>query len=287
MILQLQKSLTMKSQLITFVFSVLLLSSVLSFNSCKKENSDNDTSVALDNFIADNESYRLEDFANSAAKDSGVKRIEEGYYTVLPSGAKVLLSLGGTKKSITIIFDENANGGRGNRCDDGKFRKGTIQVEWQGLYFGPGTIITITTSNYYVDLNKYDYVKTTTNMGKNAAGHTVWDVNVSKALITFADGKTINWTSQRSIELIQEGASIYFNVYSVTGTAEGTDRKGRHFTVTITSPLIVAVACPWVKQGTLEIKPDGKSACTIDYGTGGCDNKATAEINGVVYNITL
>lgn len=277
----------MKSQLITLCFSVLLLSSVLSFHSCKKENSDNDTSIALDNFIADNESYRIEDFANSAAKDSGVKRIEEGHYTVLPNGAKVLLSLGGTKKIITIIFDENANGGKGNLCDDGKYRKGTIGVEWQGLYFGPGTTITITTSNYYVNLDKFDYVKTIINQGKNGAGHTVWDVNVSKALITFSDGKTINWSSQRSNELIQEGPSIYFNIYSVTGKAEGTDRKGRHFTVNITSPLIVAVACPWIKQGTLEIKPDGKSACKIDYGNGGCDNKATAEINNVVYNITL
>src|SRR5262245_1963105 len=102
----------MKSKLVTLGFTIVLLSFIFSFNSCKKEKSDSDTSVALDNFIAENESYRLEDFANSAAKDSGVHRLDEDAYTVLPNGTIVLVDLINTPKSITIIFDKSLNGGR-------------------------------------------------------------------------------------------------------------------------------------------------------------------------------
>ena len=283
----------MKSRFLTPGFSIILLCCVFSFNSCKKQNSDSDTSVAIDNFTAENESDRITDLTNSAAGDSGVKRLEEGAntsFSVLPDCAHVLLDTMSNSRSIIILFDSTSNGGKGCLCDwDQKYRKGAIIATWSGRYRRQGTIITLVTHNYYVDGTRFDYNKTVTNNGKNAAGNLTFSIHVSLAKITYSDGKTINWTSDRTREWIegQNTLTPLDDVYSITGSTEGTARNGNHFTATITSPLIFAVGCPWIKQGIIDITPDGKAIRTVDFGNGACDSQATVEIKGVVYNITL
>jgi len=277
-----------KPRFLSISISILLLSIAISFNSCKKDISESDTSSALDNFTAEIETYRIEDFVNSAARDSGVLRVEEGAYTVLPGGAVVLIDLVSARKSITIIFDPNMNGGKGILCDDGKYRKGTILTTWDKSngFNDSLRIASVTTSGYFVNNDQYDYAMTMTNNGRRN-GYLSWDVSVTKANITFADGETIRYTSNRTSELTTSGPSFYINVYSVTGTADATGKNGKHFAAKITKPQIVTPACRWIKEGIVEITPDGGAVCTVDYGTGGCDGKATAEINGVITNLTL
>jgi len=83
-------------------------------------------------------------------------------------------------------------------------------------------------------------------------------------------------------------------MYSITGSASGTTGTGTHFTVSITSPIIVKLSCwfespskPGLVQGTLQITPDGKPVRTIDYGSGDCDNTATITVNGNSHPYTL
>ena len=65
------------------------------------------------------------------------------------------------------------------------------------------------------------------------------------------------------------------------------NRLGRNFDITITSPLIVALDCKWVKQGTFELVPEDLDTRTVDYGTGTCDNDATVTIGSRTYNVEM
>ena len=99
----------------------------------------------------------------------------------------------------------------------------------------------------------------------------------------------MSWTSHRVREWTDGENTLtpLDDEYSITGTAEGTSRAGVHFTADITNPLIISVGCSNIKQGTIDVTPDGLAVRTIDFGTGDCDKDATVEINGVVYNIVL
>ena len=64
---------------------------------------------------------------------------------------------------------------------------------------------------------------------------------------------------------------------------------GNSFTATILSPLVIALDCRWIKDGTLEFSPSGKLKRTIDYGYpgGGCDKYAQVTIGNGTYVIEL
>jgi len=283
----------MKKGIFKFSLLAMLFASLATFNSCKKEQSDDDTSVASDNFKAENESDRIWDAINSSAYENSIYKVEDASFALLPSCAEVFLdtipdTITG-EKSITILFDTTSS--QGCMCSgwDNKYRKGEIKATWTGQYRDAGTVITISTHNYYVSGDKYDYMKTVTNNGLNGAGHYTYGINVSLANILFTDGTTMSWTSQRNREWVEGQSTLtpLDDVYSITGNAEGVSRAGASFTASITDPLIIAVGCPYIKQGTIEITPDGKPVRILDFGTGSCDSQATVEINGVVFNIVL
>ncbi len=283
----------MKEGILKFSLLAMLFASITTFNSCKKELSDDDTSVAADNFKAENESDRIWDAINSSAYENSIYKMEDANFALLPSCAEVFLdtipdTITG-EKSITILFDTTNN--LGCLCSgwDNKYRKGEIKATWTGPYRQVGTVIKITTHNYYVNSDKFDYVKTVTNNGTNGAGHLTYAIDVSLANILFSDGTSMSWTSQRTREWVEGQGSLtpLDDVYSITGNAEGVSRASVNFTTSITDPLIIAVGCPYIKQGIIEITPDGNPIRTLDFGTGGCDAQATVEINGIVFNIVL
>ena len=101
---------------------------------------------------------------------------------------------------------------------------------------------------------------------------------------------TISWNSYRTREWIageSTAANPMDDVYSITGSANGTAVNANTFTVTIDNPLIVALNCPYIQQGKLTLTPTSLSPRIIDFGSGGCDNNATVTINAVVYEVTM
>lgn len=174
--------------------------------------------------------------------------------------------------------------------NDGRYRRGKILVSFTGRYRRPGTIITTTFDNYYVNDNQVEGTKVVTNNGFNAEGHMSWTISVN-GVITFASGKgTITWKSQRIREWV-EGIDTPHNrwddVYLITGQASGERANGLSWTRKITNPLKVKLACRFIISGTVEIKPEGKPMRTLDFGDGECDNLATVTVDGKTYTIHL
>jgi hypothetical protein len=273
------------------IFSLLLAASATIFSSCEKENDTSDTTIALDNYTVTQESNGIMDAINSAAYDFGVMKLDEAgatSATLLPECATVIVDTLSNPKSITIEFSSDGNGCLCSDWDN-KYRKGSITATWTGKYRKQGTIIQIKTDNYYVSGNKFEYLKTVTNNGQNNNGNLYYSVDVQKANIYYSDNTTFTSTSTRTREWIAGSNTLtpYDDVYKITGSASGVSRNGDNFTYTISSPLEIAIGCRWIRKGIIVITPSGKPTRTIDFGDGSCDNKATVEINGTVYNINL
>lgn len=185
-------------------------------------------------------------------------------------------------KTITIDF-----GSTNCLGNDGRNRRGVIQVVTTGWYRDSATSITVTPQNYFVDDNQVQGSKTITNLGHNAAGNLHYGIEVSGS-VTTTEG-IITWTSDRDREWI-EGESTVFNpwddVYLITGTASGTNVQGEAFTVIILAPLRIQFGCRWIEAGSLKIVSNG-TEIVVDYGSGACDATATVTINGNTYTISM
>lgn len=278
-----------------FSISFVALSLFLAgFISCTKNDEAPTLAAEEANAMAENESNRVIQSVNNQATGAGLMGYSADIRDLddfLPECATVTIDTVNSFRTITIDF-----GSEPCLCDewDNRYRQGIVTATWTGAYKDSGTVVTITTTDYYQgvlpsQMNKFDFFKTVTNMGHNDNGNLHFAIDVSSAVITLWTGENITWTSQRDREWI-EGSSTplpFDDKYSITGSAAGTDRLGQPFTVNITSSLIFKFGCPWIVQGTLEIQHGSNPVAVLDYGEGTCDNDATVTIDGVTYNIEL
>lgn len=200
--------------------------------------------------------------------------------------ATVTIDTTSSPKTITIDFDS-----LGCVSNDGRMRQGIIFATFSGRYRSPGTLITATLINYYVDGYAVEGTKSVTNNGYNSNGNLWYTIEVDSARITdTATNAQISWESTRYREWVEDTATWwnpFDDVYLITGVASGVNVYGIPYTVEITTPLRVEIGCPWITEGQLEVRPQGFPIRYVDYGNGVCDRQATITINGVAYNITM
>ncbi len=256
-------------------------------SSCNKDNAKPDTefTAAADDAYAEQVFDNVTNIADEAydASSNGFKSTEGWIY--LGDCATVTLDTTSFPYLLTIDFgDTNC------LCNDGRYRRGKILVSFTGRYYHPGTIITTTFDQYYVNDNQVEGIKTITNMGFNDGNNMYWDITVNGVITLANDGGTITWDSQREREWI-DGIQTRFNKwddkYLITGTATGKRANGLHWTKTIVSPLRIELACRFIVSGTVNIQPEGRALRVLDFGDGTCDNIATVTVNGTTYTIYL
>lgn len=279
----------MNRKISKFITSATLCTAIIGgllFTGCRKPENDNDTAVATDNSIAETESNQVIDAAQSTMIDNGLGRVMNpgsSHATLLPSCASVTLD--------TIAHNITVNFGTTNcLCSDwdGKYRRGIIQIHYTGHYSDSGTVIHITTQDYFVNDNEYTFDKTVTNMGHNSLGQPYFNIHVATSTVVTPTGQ-ITWTSDR-VRTWTSGSTTttpYDDVYEITGTASGTSRNGTDFTIIITSPLVKEIGCRWITQGNMEIAPQGLATRFVDFGSGNCDSEAKVTVNGVTFTINL
>lgn len=262
----------------------------LMISSCKKEDNQNNVpnnpqstvKSASDNATAESVWGGIFKQADNAAHNTGnLKELTGGCPTI------TINPISSYPMTITIDF------GTACTCQDGKIRSGIIIAVLSAPYPDSGSVLTITLQDYHEIINGTDYAvtgtETVTNMGLNNAGHLIYDVVVTNAIITSVNG-TINWNSHRQNEWIEgynTAFDIWDDVYLVTGSADGTNQNGETFEINITSALRVEISCAWIVSGTLEILTDANPPIVVDYGTGDCDNIATATCYGYTATIYM
>lgn len=255
-----------------------------------KEEEDNDTSASSDNALAAATFQDIGNIADEASRGNTLSNYKSGSPDGLLSACATIThdSLDNSNlDTITVDF-----GSTNCTCADGRNRRGKLIITYTGRYRDSLTTITITPSNYFVNDNQVMGTKTIVNQGHNAAGHLVYNITVNGQIVLANGSGTITWNANKVREWIAGESTAVWNddMYSITGTANGTSANGTSFTATITSPLIrnMALGCRrHFVQGTVDITPSNKPVRTIDFGSGTCDDIATVTINGNTYTIQL
>ena len=185
-------------------------------------------------------------------------------------------------KSVTVDY-----GSSNCTCNDGKTRRGKIITTFTGQYIAPGTIITHTPVDYYVNDIKYEGTKTVQNMGLNSNNQPYFNVQID-GTATLETGEVVDYTSTR-VRTWTTGFNTLLNrfddEYDITGTSEATFSSGDGYTGNTTSPIHIKVGCGFPVSGTLEITPTGKPVRQINYGDGTCDYSFTVTVSGYTFTI--
>ncbi len=181
----------------------------------------------------------------------------------------------------TLVIDFGAVNCSGT---DGRTRRGQLTAVFTGRPQQPGTQVTITRQNYFVNDNQLLGTKLLTYNTFNA-----WRVQVTGGEIRFADGRTATWTSDRTVE--RTAAPGTPTTLTIRGSASGVNRKGNAYSATIDA------ANPLVKRreaGCYRVFVAGivtivnytrDRTAQLNYNPGGatpapCDLLATVAVNG-------
>jgi hypothetical protein len=277
---------------------LLVAITIIGLIACNKENNttviDNRTTASRDNATSENMFADVKKVVEEAADDQGKTSKNKSGYTF---GTCATVSVSPAwldpnwPKVMEIDFGStNCTGNYGVN------RRGKLVVTLTGPYRDQGSILTIQPQDYYVNDIKVEGTKTITNNGLNSNNNLEFTVDVVNGKITYTDSTFTTWTSTRTNEWVEGDTTTLFthgfagvcdDVYLITGAANGVDKKGKPYTVTITTPLRKEICCRWLVSGVLEVVPDGLATRVVDFGNGTCDNSATITINGNTFIIPM
>ncbi len=187
------------------------------------------------------------------------------------------VSVGNPHGFITIDFGTGCTG------PNGRVRKGKIVIEFQGRRFTPGSTVTITTVDYFVDGIQIDGTRSELNATASTEESPKFTI-AEDVTVTFTDGSTATRISNRT-RTWNRAANPLEDSWTVTGSASGITRRGKVYEMLITKPLLFKRACAIESkmvlpvEGTKELTAGSKKV-TIDFGTGTCDTSITITVNG-------
>jgi hypothetical protein len=259
----------------------LALLGLLALASCRKEDEtplDLDITSAGDNAKAEDYFADMLRAVDDAAESNGLRDGADACAPVI------------TIDTVAVPYTMTIDFGPVNcTAANGRTRRGVLNVTFTGRYRDTGTVITITPQGYHVNDHLVQGTKTVTNLGLNGDGDPCFSVTVNGS-VTAPDG---SWTATHQAQRIRTWVSgddtvtPLDDLYLITGNGSGVNRTGTPYTVSITQALRVAVGCPWITAGTVQVVPDGRPARTIDWGSGACDGTFTVTVNGTTYTITV
>jgi len=274
---------------------LLAIACSLLLYSCQKESSTDQTAVtseeakmyADESAQADAAFDDVEDISMIAAEEEAIAS-EGGRGTIIFPFAELRLRLGPCAditvtpndstypKTITIDF------GEGCVCADGKFRKGKIVIHLTGPIRRPGSVMTITFVNFYLNRAHIEGTKIISNLSSN--GDIKFTVQVVGGKVTFPSGRGYQYNSLKYVKQVAGGntRSIRDDVYTIQGGSNTQFNNGLTIHLETETPLVKKVVCPWISDGKLRIRIN-THRFLLDYGApdnGVCDNKALLSWNG-------
>lgn len=271
-----------KKLLIYFVLGII------TFSSCKRDdeyNIDNNTNTARDHILAQSLFTELQTLIYQA-EQGNFDNFREVNDTIISGCATVIRDTSSSLKSISIDY-----GSVNCLCSDGRYRRGMITATYIGNFSDSGTMVTISTSDYFNNDNKITGLKKVTYLGKNSNNHSYYSILDSGTVDKAGNMGIIIWNSNQTREWIQGEGTVGNNwqddVYSITGIAYGKCADGSSFSANILDPLEMALSCWQFKSGRVEFSLSSRPIRYINLGSGTCDNKATITINGNVFEIGL
>lgn len=173
-------------------------------------------------------------------------------------------------KTVTIDFGDSCRG------RDGKVRSGKLVLHFTGPFRRPGSVVTLTFVNYYVNRILIQGTKIFKNLSEPPVHK--WSIEVLDGQVTFPGGRGFSYDGTKTVTQIAGmlTAIVRDDVYKITGRSRTVFNNGRTVTLNTETPLIKKVACHWISEGTVKIKINDR-ILYLDFGfpgNGNCDNKA-------------
>lgn len=259
--------------------SKLIGSSILAIAimaSCSKKDDTSDSANAQqdvqDVAIAMNGSMEL-DMMSDMSLDDDSRNKAEGVMAC----ASFTADFTGEVNTITLNFGEDNCQG-----EDGKYRRGMLEIAFPDNWAEAGASHTITATGYGINDYVYNGTRTVTYNGLNEDNNPSSSVSSNLTIDKPNNGGKIVWNSSR-MRVWDEGfadGNPWNNKVSITGNASGTAASGTSFNADILDALVVAANCSNVVAGQLNISSNSFDTRVIDYGNGDCDNEATLTVNG-------
>ncbi len=173
-------------------------------------------------------------------------------------------------KTVVIDFGDSCRG------RDGKVRSGKLVLHFTGPIRRPGSVVTLTFVNYYVNRVHIEGTKIFKNLSDPPTHK--WSIEVVNGKVTFPNGRGYTYNGIRTVTQIAGMLTniVRDDVYKITGRSKTVFNNGTTVNIDTDDPLIKKVACPWISEGTLKIKINDR-VLKLDFGfpnNGDCDNKA-------------
>ncbi|MGC9330535.1 MAG: hypothetical protein ACP5DZ_01500 [Bacteroidales bacterium] len=283
---------------LVFLFAALLVF----FSACEKDDEENDDTLSNEEVMdvigdyakAQNMFAEATDEAESATRTSDDSLDNRGAnppkHVKTDSFPQITIDpfdLDTWPKTIRVNYgDQNMT------CEDGRQRRGVINIEATDFYREPGSKLTITFENFYQNDHKVEGTRICTNNGQNTAGNITYTLEVVDGHITTPEGGHIYYEENTEREWVAGEETLlnpWDDNYLITGDQSGISSDSVNYTLTIHDfdPLDVIVNCKWIRAGKLDMSIENFPLITIDFGIGTCDNEAVAKINGVDYTFYM
>ncbi|MEA1874935.1 MAG: hypothetical protein U9N51_10995 [Bacteroidota bacterium] len=283
-----------------FVYFIAFSLAAFMFSACEKDDDQNDTQITneqalqviSDYAMAQNMFAEATDEADNAARVSddslennkGNKAVKDGAY---PEISITPFDLETWPKTIRVDY-----GPTNMLCEDGRNRRGIINIVATDFYRNSGSELTTTFEDFYQNDHKVDGTRICTNNGENTAGNLTYSLIVNDGHITTPDNKHIYYEESTEREWIAGEETLlnpWDDNYLITGNQSGvsSDSIEYQLNVHVADPLDVLVECKWVRAGLLDLDIEDFPTITINYGDGTCDHQAIATINDVEYPFVM
>lgn len=201
-----------------------------------------------------------------------------------------------------VIIDFTATGCTG---PDGRTRKGKVIIEYlrnQGTQGNPynavGNNVTTTFDNYFVNDVKVEGTKVVTCTQASTLQNPVrkHTIVVTSGKLTFPDGKTILWASNRTRTWSFSNLSNI--TLSIEGTYNGTNKAGDTYSGATQEgfPLIYETECLASSipssffvptSGQILLESSAHPDALVNFGSGICDRTLTITVGGNTYTVNL
>ena len=173
-------------------------------------------------------------------------------------------------KTVTIDFGDSCMG------RDGKVRKGAIVLHFTGPIRRPGSVLTITFRNFYINRVHIEGTKIISNLSDPPVHK--WSVQVVGGKVTLPSGRGFKYESMKIKKQVAGMDTRYVrdDVYHIEGRSKTEFNNGLTITLNTERALVKKVACRWISDGVLKIKINAR-VFFLHYGfpnDGQCDNKA-------------
>jgi hypothetical protein len=274
-----------------YPIKALAISGLLLFAACEKEDSlpttaqlneteETSQEVDLTSSLEDIDEVTLSGFQRSGISYRTLQSMEEDLCE------KVKIEWLPNAKKMIIDFGDGCTSPRGMT------RKGKIIVTYTGRYWTPGSVITSTFENFYLNDKKIEGTRVVTNEGFDANDKFfTFKTVVKSGKITWPDG-TFRTFDSRHVKRIFLPNGERGVIYKIAGGSKGINRIGNEYISEITSPLIFNERCirsgvRTPSQGLLSLKVLSRGEMVIDFGSGACDREITITRNGETKTITL